>query len=61
MSLALLIEARSAGIDRQSVEGFAANEMVYLGELARDLEKGTYRPQAVQRVEIPKAGGRADL
>ena len=48
----------AAGIDRQSVEGFAANELVYLGELARDLEQGTYRPQAVRRVEIPKAGGK---
>ena len=26
----------AAGTDRQSVEGFAANELVYLGELARD-------------------------
>ena len=48
----------AAGIDRQSVEGFAAHELVYLGELARDLEQGTYRPQAVRRVEIPKAGGK---
>ena len=48
----------AAGIDRQSVEGFAADELVYLGELARDLEQGTYRPQAVRRVEIPKAGGK---
>jgi RNA-directed DNA polymerase len=48
----------AAGIDRQSVQGFAANEQVYLGELARDLEQGKYRPQAVRRVEIPKAGGK---
>ena len=48
----------AAGIDRQSVEGFAANELVYLGELARDLEQGKYRPQAVRRVDIPKAGGK---
>ena len=34
----------AAGIDRQSIEGFAANELVYLGELARDLEQGKYRP-----------------
>jgi len=48
----------AAGIDRQSIEGFAANELVYLSELARDLEQGKYRPQAVRRVEIPKAGGK---
>ena len=48
----------AAGIDRQSIEGFAANELEYLSELARDLEQGKYRPQAVRRVEIPKAGGK---
>jgi RNA-directed DNA polymerase len=48
----------AAGIDRQSIEGFAAKEQVYLSELARDLEQGNYRPQAVRRVEISKAGGK---
>ena len=48
----------AAGIDKQSIESFAANEQVYLNELAKDLEQGTYRPQAVWRVEIPKAGGK---
>ena len=48
----------AAGIDRQSVEKFAANEQVYLNELAKDLEQGTYQAQAVKRVEIPKAGGK---
>ena len=48
----------AAGIDRQSVQGFAANEQVYLSELAKDLEQGKYAPQAVRRVEIPKAGGK---
>lgn len=48
----------AAGIDRQSVEMFAANEQVYLNELAKDLEQGRYQPQAVKRVEIPKAGGK---
>lgn len=45
------------GVDRQSVEGFAAHEERYLSELSRQLEQGEYRPQAVRRVEIPKAGG----
>ena len=48
----------AAGIDRQSIEGFAANEQAYLSELAKDLEQGKYQPQAVRRVEIPKAGGK---
>lgn len=48
----------AAGIDRQSIEGFAAHELVYLSELAKDLEQGKYRPQAVRRVDIPKAGGK---
>lgn len=46
------------GIDRQSIEGFAAHEQRYLSELSRQLEQGEYRPQAVRRVEIPKAGGK---
>jgi RNA-directed DNA polymerase len=48
----------AAGIDRQSVGRFAANEQVYLSELAKALEQGKYQPQAVRRVEIPKAGGK---
>ncbi len=48
----------AAGIDRQSIEGFAANAERYLNELAKGLEEGQYQPQAVRRVEIPKAGGK---
>lgn len=48
----------AAGIDRQSIEGFAANAEGYLNELAKDLEAGQYQPQAVRRVEIAKAGGK---
>jgi len=48
----------AAGIDRQSIEGFAANAGRYLSELAKDLEQGNYQPQAVRRVEIPKASGK---
>lgn len=48
----------AAGTDRQSIEGFAANTGRYLNELAKELEEGRYRPQAVRRVEIPKAGGK---
>ena len=48
----------AAGIDGQSIEAFAANAGRYLDELAKDLEEGKYQPQAVRRVEIPKAGGK---
>ncbi len=48
----------AAGIDKQSIEAFAANAEQYLNELAMVLEQGRYNPQAVKRVEIPKAGGK---
>ena len=48
----------AAGIDRQSIEGFAANGERYLNELAKELQEGRYQAQAVRRVEIPKAGGK---
>jgi RNA-directed DNA polymerase len=47
----------AAGIDRQSIEGFAADAERYLNELAKDLQEDRYQAQAVRRVEIPKAGG----
>jgi RNA-directed DNA polymerase len=48
----------AAGVDRQSVERFAARGEMYLEELSTALKKGTYRPQPVRRVEIPKGGGK---
>lgn len=48
----------AAGIDGQSIAAFAANAERYLNELAKELEAGNYHPQAVRRVEIPKAGGK---
>jgi len=50
--------AGAAGVDRQSVEQFAARAEVYLEELERALRTGEYRPQPIRRVEIPKAGGK---
>jgi RNA-directed DNA polymerase len=46
----------SAGVDRQSVEAFAAHAERYLGELRDALRGGTYRPESVRRVWIPKPG-----
>jgi RNA-directed DNA polymerase len=47
----------AAGVDRQSVERFAANSEVYLAELSRELRAGEYRPSAIRRVMIPKGNG----
>lgn len=54
------VEARrgAAGVDRQSVERFAAHAPRYLAELSQSLEQGTYRPEAVRRVDIPKGPGK---
>ena len=49
----------AAGVDRvalEAVEAYGVERM--LGELARDLRAGVYRPALVRRVEIPKPDGR---
>jgi len=49
----------AAGVDRltlAAVEVYGVERM--LGELARDLRAGVYRPARVRRVEIPKPDGR---
>jgi RNA-directed DNA polymerase len=52
----------ACGVDGQSVERFAARQDDYLAELSQALRQGTYQPQAVRRVEIPKGdGGRRPL
>ena len=48
----------AAGVDGQSIERFAAKAELYLAELATALRTGTYRPEAVKRVEIPKGDGK---
>lgn len=48
----------AAGVDGQSVDRFAAKAELYLSELAMALREGSYRPQPVKRVEIPKGDGK---
>ena len=48
----------AAGVDGQSIGKFAAKAELYLSELSTALREGTYRPQAVKRVDIPKGDGR---
>ena len=47
----------AAGIDRMSVERFEANAERYLAELERTLREGSYQPDPVRRVHIPKGKG----
>jgi RNA-directed DNA polymerase len=53
--------AGAAGVDRVSVERFAQARDCYLAELARALRDGSYRPQPVRRVYIPKGKGQRPL
>jgi RNA-directed DNA polymerase len=48
----------AAGVDRQSIGRFEAHAEEYLTELATALREGSYRPQPIRRVEIPKGDGR---
>ncbi len=48
----------AAGVDRQSIERFAAQSCESLCELAQSLDERSYQPQPVRRVEIPKGDGK---
>jgi RNA-directed DNA polymerase len=48
----------AAGVDRVTIERFGTNLSDNLERLAGKLAEGTYRPQAIRRVWIPKPGGR---
>src|SRR5579862_684989 len=48
----------AAGVDGQSIERFAARADDYLAELSTALREGSYQPQAVKRVDIPKGDGK---
>jgi RNA-directed DNA polymerase len=46
----------ASGTDGVSIEAFAANLEENLERLHQELREGTYQPQAVRRLEIPKRG-----
>ena len=48
----------AAGIDRQSIEAFQANEEKYLEELQESLRENRYEAKPVKRVWIPKMGSK---
>ncbi len=48
----------AAGVDGQNIARFAAKADEYLLELSAALKDGSYRPDAVKRVDIPKGDGR---
>ena len=50
---------RAAGVDEQTfgdIESYGLER--WLAQLSRDLKSKNYRPQAVRRVNIPKANGK---
>jgi RNA-directed DNA polymerase len=47
----------SAGVDHVSVKQFSERLQEELSKLAESIKAGSYRPQAIKRVYIPKAGG----
>ena len=48
----------AAGVDHQTIEMFERHLEENLEKLSRSLKDGTYRPQAVRRVWIPKPGSK---
>lgn len=48
----------TAGIDRQGIEAFQANESKYLEEIGRTLKENCYKAMPVKRVWIPKEGSK---
>jgi len=48
----------AAGVDGRSIERFSHRSEGYLAELQRSLADGSYRPNPVKRVEIPKGDGK---
>ena len=50
----------SAGVDHVTIEEFEQHLEEELGKLEDSLRKGIYRPQAIRRVWIPKAGSKEE-
>ena len=48
----------AAGVDSQGIKRFELRAELYLSELSTALRTGSYRPQPIRRVEIPKGDGR---
>ena len=51
----------AGGVDRVSLEAFAANLEENLNQLHEELRTGRYEPQPLRRVYIPKAGKKGQL
>lgn len=48
----------ASGVDKVTIERFQVKSIDYLKELQKELKEGTYRPQAIRRVYIPKEKGK---
>ncbi len=52
----VLANKGASGVDHISVDDFASRLMPELRKLSQSLRAGSYRPQAIRRVNIPKPG-----
>jgi RNA-directed DNA polymerase len=48
----------AAGIDGESIKRFRSKERQYLEELSQSIQEGSYQPDAIRRVYIPKGDGK---
>jgi len=51
-------KGKAPGVDNVIVSEFRKRESENIENLRQELKKGTYRPQPLRRVEIPKANGK---
>lgn len=56
--LLVLRNKGAGGVDKMQVETLKAYLVEHKDELITSILKGTYRPKAVRRVEIPKGNGK---